>query len=175
MKTLIALLAIAAMLASFVQAQQNPSTSQPTPAQVPSAAASTAPCNKTAATPPRKPGYLENKMKALACKQNKNLCDVPSSPVEITGGTPDNKPCPANPVAGSIPVKAQPTPAPPIASTTAPSNVKPILVCPPKSTLIPGFPYCLNPDRSVVDAIALPASLSAPTAPAPAPPAQAQH
>lgn len=145
--------------------------------QQPPTPTTTIPCSKNTPAQPHKPGYLEKKAKALACKQNKQFCDLPSSPTEITGVTPDAKPCPANTVASPTQAKAQaqPTLAPSAAPATAPANSKPVLVCPPKSTLIPGYPYCMNPDHSLVDAIALPASLSAPAPPASAVPAQAQH
>jgi hypothetical protein len=54
------------------------------------------------------------------------------------------------------------TPAPSGLAAAASSNGKPVYVCPPKSTLIPNYPYCVYADRSVVDAIPLPANLSAP-------------
>jgi hypothetical protein len=175
MKTPITILLLAALFASFGQAQQTPSMSQPTPAQAQPAAASTAPC-KTTPAPPRKPGYMEKKLKALACKQNKQLCDLPSSPSEITGQTPDTKPCPVITAATPPVSKTQATPAPPSAPATASSKPAPVLICPPKFTLVPGFPYCVNADHSsVVDAISLPASLSAPAPPASAAPAPAQH
>jgi hypothetical protein len=169
MKTPIALPALAVLFAILTQAQQTPSTSQPSPVQAQTAAASTVPC-KSSAPQPRKPGWLEKKTKALACKQNKQACDLPSSPNDIFGGTPDAKPCPTNTAASPSPLKAQPIPALPTNTAT-----KPVYVCPPKATLIPGFPYCMYADHSTVDAIALPPSLSAPASPAPAAPAPAQH
>jgi hypothetical protein len=170
-----------AVFASFVaslaaSAQQTPSTSQPTPAQAQPAAASTVPCNKSAPAPPPKPGYLEKKARALACAHDKTLCDIPKSPDEVLGGPTDPKPCPAKP-ATLAPVKtqAQPTPAPSAIPVSAAASSKPVYFCPPKSSLISGFPYCLNPDGSVGDALPLPPGLSAPAPPASAAPAQAQH
>jgi hypothetical protein len=150
-------------------------TSLPTTTPVQSAAPSAAPCKATPATP-RKPGYVEKKLKALACKQNKQLCDLPSSPSEITGKTPDIRPCPVITAATPPVSKTQATPAPPSAPATASSKPAPVYICPPKFTLVPGFPYCVNADHSsVVDAISLPASLSAPAPPASVAPAPAQH
>jgi hypothetical protein len=156
--------------------QQTPSTSQPTPVQAQPAAASTAPCNKSAPDPQHKPGWLEKKARALACAHDKGLCDLPKSPDDALGTPTGGKPCPANPAtSATVKPQAQPTPTPPAVPALATTSNKPVLVCPPKASLIPGFPYCLNPDRSVVDAIALPPSLSAPAPPVPAAPAQAQH
>jgi hypothetical protein len=76
-------------------AQQTPSTSQPIPPQAQPATASTAPCNKAASGQPHKPSWIETKAKKLACAQNKNLCDLPPSPTDIIGITPDAKPCPS--------------------------------------------------------------------------------
>jgi hypothetical protein len=149
-----------ALIAGYTMAQQAASTSQRMPAQTQSSAASTVPCNKPNPTPPRKPGYLEKKAKALACKQNKQFCDLPSSQQQITGAMPDAKPCPASTT---------------VNASAASANSKPILVCPPNSTLVPDFPYCLKPDHTTVDAIALPPSLSAPPPPVPAAPAPTQH
>jgi hypothetical protein len=182
-KFLVALAALAAPLA--VKAQQNPQTPQlpPAPAaQVQPSPASVAPCAKQAPPAPHKPGWLEKKAKAMACKQNKNLCDLPSSVKDATGETSAPPPCPVN-TASKPPAplvsKTDAAPAkPPVTASPAAGatgNGKPVYVCPPKSTLIPNFPYCLMPDRSVVDAIPLPANLSAPAPPASAAPAPAQH
>jgi len=109
MKKGMALSLLAAMLASPAShAQQTPSTSQPTPSQVQPATASTAPCNKAAAGQPHKPSWIEKKAKALACAQNKNLCDLPSSPTDIVGTAPEAKPCP--PTATQTTPAAQPAP-----------------------------------------------------------------
>lgn len=153
-KFLVALAALATPLA--VKAQQNPQPPQLPPATT--AQIQPTPCAKQAPPPPHKPGWLEKKATAMACKQNKNLCDLPSSVPDVTGQTPDAKPCPANtasnapapPKTNAAPAKP-PVPASPAAA--AASNGKPVYVCPPKSTLIPNFPYCLMPDHSVVDAI----------------------
>ena len=164
MKTSITYLALAALLTSTVgQAQQSPSTPQPTPT-------STAPCSKGAPAQQRQPGWLEKKAKAFACQQNKNLCDLPSSPSEITGGTPGDKPCPATTTASpASPPKAQL----PTSNTTTPapasSGTTPAYVCPPKSELIPGTPYCLTGDHTTVDAIPLPPGMSTPAPPAKTP------
>jgi hypothetical protein len=165
----------AILLVSLTSVGQQTSSTPPTP-QPTSAAASTVPCNKTIAPPPR-PGWLEKKARALACQKDKQFCDAPSSSADLLGGIPDAKPCPANTVAGQTPVKAQPQqpPAPTAAQASATANSKPALVCPPKATLIPGFPYCLKPDHTTVDAIPLPANLSAPASPASAAPAPVQH
>jgi hypothetical protein len=160
MKTTKLLSILAALLASSVsQAQQNLQPPQPTPQ--PHTQIQTTPCAPTP-PPPRKPGWLEKKAKALACQQNKAFCDLPSSASEFTGGTPETKPCPISP---ALPTKVQP-PVPP-ATTPGPTSPAPSLratyVCPPKTTLIPGTPYCLTGDHSTVDAIPLPPSLAAPT------------
>jgi hypothetical protein len=165
------LIPIALAAAVAAEARQTPPTpQQPQPAQSQSAPASTAPCGKQTPPPPPKPGWLEKKAKALACKQNKNLCDLPSSAAEVTGATPQPPPCPAN----TSPAPPTTKPAPPekdkpTVPSGAPASGKPVYVCPPKSTLIPNFPYCIYPDLSVVDAIPLPPSM---TTPAPAKPAQ---
>jgi hypothetical protein len=109
LKTHIKLLPLLALIASLSQAQQTPSTSQSAAAQTPPAPASTVPCAKPAPTQPHKPGWLEKKAKALACAQNKNLCDLPSSPTDIVGSTPEAKPCP--PAAAPTPPATQPAPA----------------------------------------------------------------
>ena len=95
---------IAILLASTVEAQQTPSTPQPTPTQ----AASTAPCTKAAPSQPHKEGWLEKKTRALACQKDKNLCDLPSSASDATGSTPDAKPCPTT--ATTTTPAAQPAP-----------------------------------------------------------------
>jgi hypothetical protein len=174
MRTKHSLQVIAALVVPLTLFAQQAATPQPTPAQGPNAPATTAPCSKTTPAPPRKPGYLERKARALACAHDKSLCDLPKSPDDVLGGTPDTKPCPASTVGGAAPAKApaQPAPAP---SASATANSKPVYVCPPKATLIPGFPYCLNPDHSVSDAIALPPSLSTPAPTASPAPATAQH
>ena len=167
MKTTKLLLILAALLASLMsQAQQ--SLQPPQPTQPPHTQAQPAPC-VPAPAPQRKPGWLEKKAKALACQQNKAFCDLPSSASEITGGTPETKPCPVNP---ALPTKVQPQ-VPPVTATSPAAqtpSAKPTYVCPPKTTLIPGTPYCLTGDHSTVDAIPLPPNLAAPTpAPSPAP------
>lgn len=166
MKTQIINLALAALLAPFGGVQQIPSTSQPTPAQAQPATATIAPCNKGTQAQPHKQGWAEKKLKALACAQNKNLCDLPSSPSEITGATPDAKPCPPKaPTTPAPPLKpqVQASPTPATGQATATAGGKPTFVCPPKTTLIPNTPYCLAADHTTVDAIPLPPSLAAPT------------
>jgi len=169
MKTIISLVCAVSLIASLgIEAQQTPSTSQLTLTQAQPASAPTTPCVKTAAAPPRKQSWIEKKAKALACQKNKNFCDIPASDSEITGGTPESKPCPVTPAsppkAQQVPPAATPVPAVPAVSS------KPTFVCPPKTTLIPGTPYCLTGDHSTVDAIPLPASLAVPTGtPSPAP------
>jgi hypothetical protein len=176
MKTKTALAVFAALVASLTAVGQQAATPQPTPAQASTAPATTAPCSKATPAPPHKPGYLEKKARALACAHDKSLCDLPKSPDEVLGGPTDPKPCPVSTAGSPSPAKAQPqtTPAPPAPPASATANSKPVYVCPPKATLISGFPYCLNPDHSVVDAIPLPAGLS-PAPPASAAPAPAQH
>jgi len=125
------------LLASLAEAQQTPPTTQP---QAP-------PCNTPAPAPPHKQGWLEKKARALACQQNKNLCDLPSSPADLTGTVPAQKPCNPAPAPAPAPTpKPQPVPAPP---------ATPDYVCPPKAKLIPNHPYCIYPDNTVVDAIPL--------------------
>jgi hypothetical protein len=173
MKTINCLLALAALLATASHAQQSPSTSQPTPVQAQPATAPAPPCNKATPSPARKPGWLETKAKALACKQNKNLCDLPSSSSDVLGSTPAAKPCPANAAANPTPAP-KPSPQPSPATTGAPpsASTKPTYVCPPNSTLIPGHPYCLMADHSTVDAIKLPPNMTTPAAPAQSQPQQ---
>jgi hypothetical protein len=179
MKNTHLLLTFAALMApAAVKAQQNPQpaqTLQPSQAQAASQQVA-APCAKQA--PPRKAGWLEKKAKAIACSHNKQLCDLPSSTDEVTGGTSNAKPCPANPVPNSPPTKsasaATDKPAIPTNAAVAPANNKPVFVCPPKTTLIPNYAYCLTADHTVVDAILLPPSLSS-APPAVAAPAPAQH
>lgn len=174
MKTTNLLLALAALAAPLALKAQ-----QPPQGQVQSAPASAAPCGKQTPPSPHKPTWLEKKTKALACKQNRNFCDLPSSTEEVTGATPQPKTCPASPAPISPTPKSATSekdkPAAPVnPATGTPSSGKPVLVCPPKSTLIPGFPYCVFPDRTVVDAMPLP-TVSTPAPPASAAPAPAQH
>ena len=150
MKKPIALLATVALLSSLSKAQQNPPTPQP----------QTIPCNNPVPVPPHKQGWLEKKARALACQQNKNLCDLPSSSGDLTGTPAGAKPCTPAPAP-----KAPAPPATPAPQTPPPANPKPAFVCPPKSTLIPNHPYCIYQDNTVVDAIPLPASAAAPTTP----------
>lgn len=138
------------LLASLAGAQQTPPTPQP---QAP-------PCNAPAPAPPHKQGWLEKKARALACQQNKNLCDLPSSPDDMTGTPAGAKPCIPAPAP-----KTPPPPAAPIPQAPAVPNAKPAFVCPPKSTLIPNHPYCIYPDNTVVDAIPLQASGTTTTTP----------
>jgi hypothetical protein len=164
----LATVVVAGLLGGYVSAaQQSSSPSQQTPAQGQPAPAAAPPCNKATPSPARKPGWLETKAKALACKQNKNLCDLPSSPSDITGSTSSAKPCPANTSSNAAPASKPPAQAP--ATTGAPpsASTKPTYVCPPKATLIPGYAYCLLPDHSTVDAIPLPPDMKTPAAPAP--------
>jgi hypothetical protein len=140
------------LLASLAGAQQTP---QPQPAP-----STTTPCNNPAPAPPHKQGWLEKKARDLACRQNKNLCDIPSSPDDITGTPSTPKPCTQTPTP-----KPPTPPAPPAPQAPTAPNAKPAYVCPPKTTLIPNYPYCIYPDHTVVDAIPLPASNAVPTAP----------
>ena len=128
------LAALAVPLAVFAQQQPQP-TQQP--------AVVTSPCTSNLPPPPHKQGWLEQKARELACQKNKNLCSLPSSPTDVTGTVPAQKPC--NPA---------PTPAPkPLPAPAQPAA--PDYVCPPKAKLIAGHPYCIYPDNTVVDAIPL--------------------
>src|ERR1700726_1861865 len=94
-KLLVALAVLTASLA--VKAQQNPQpiqSSQPSQIQVPSTSANAPPCGKQNPPPAHKPTWLEKKTKALACKQNNNFCDLPSSVGDAVGETPKSQPCP---------------------------------------------------------------------------------
>ena len=160
---------IASLASMAQQSPQQPQPTQPPPAQAQPAPASPVPCNKTASTPPHKPTWLETKTRAFACKQNKNLCDLPSSTTEITGGTPDTKPCPANATAKQVPPPKPQTQQAPNTTALSPSpaaGVAPPYVCPPNTILIPNHPYCLTADHSLVDAIPLPPGMTAPVSPA---------
>jgi len=170
MKTPITFLAFSTLLAGFSLAQQTPSTSQPASRPNQPTQSATVPCTKAAPSQPRKQGWLEKKARALACQKNKNLCDLPSSGPDITGQTPGSKPCPVSTAGGTAPALK---PQPQTSASAAPSATgdKPAYVCPPKTVLIPNTAYCLTADHLTVDAIALPASLAAPT-PAPKAPAQ---
>jgi hypothetical protein len=173
-KTILAILAVVIPL--IAAAQQTSSTPQPTPAQAPPAAMSTIPCTKSIPAQQRNPSYVEKKFKTLACKQNPQFCDLPSSPAEVTGVTPDAKPCPPPAAISAAPKpQTQPAPIPPAAQASATGSNKTTFACPPQTSLIPGFPYCLKPDHTTVDAIPLPASSSAPAPLAPTAPAPAQH
>jgi hypothetical protein len=155
MKTTTFLLALAALMApAAMKAQQNPQPIQaplPPQIQVQSAAANVPPCGKQSSPPAHKPTWLEKKTKALAYKQNKNFCDLPSSVGDAVGETPKPQPCPTT--SGPAPSTSKTAAAgpSPVASAT-PVPAKPVYVCPPKSSLIPNFPYCVFPDHSVVDA-----------------------
>lgn len=175
MKTTRHLLILAALLGPFAsQAQQSPQQPQPTqplPAQAQPATAPTVPCDKGVPNPPRKQGWAEQKTRAIACKHNKNFCGLPSSTPEITGETPEAKPCPATAppkqVAPSTP-QTQQTPNA-IAPPAPPATNKPPYVCPPNTILIPNHPYCLTADHSLVDAIPLPPGMTVPVSPAKTP------
>jgi len=178
-------IALAAGLAvsTLSSAQQIPQAPQPSQTQFqPAPTTSTQPCAQQAPpAPPRKPGWLEQKARALTCQKNKNLCGLPSSTGGITGQTPNPKPCPAstapNSPATKPAIREKGTPSTPAAPTTATAgNGKPVYVCPPKSVLIPNQPYCIRADRTVIDAIAVPSELlptlpPASSAPAPTQPA----
>jgi len=110
MRNTLSLIAFSLLLAPFAGAQQSSSTTQQTSAQAQPAAASTVPCANNAAAPQHKPGWLEQKAKALACKQNKNLCDLPSSPMDILGTAPDAKPCPPTSTSTTPPAQVAPVP-----------------------------------------------------------------
>jgi hypothetical protein len=176
MKTTTFLLILAALLASVAsRAQQSPQTPQPTQppsAQAQPATVSPVPCDKGVSNPPRKQGWAEQKTRAIACKHNKNLCGLPSSTPEITGGTPDTKPCPANATAKQVPPPKPQTQQAPNTTALSPSpaaGVAPPYVCPPNTILIPNHPYCLTADHSLVDAIPLPPGMTVPVSPAKTP------
>jgi hypothetical protein len=145
MKTPITLFFFFALLGSFIQAQQS---QQPQP-QAPPAPTQT-PCSNPAPSQPQKPSWLAKKAKDLACKQNRNLCDMPTDPTEVFG-TPSKPACTNAPAAAPKPQTPAPPPPP-----AAPAPAKPVYFCPPHSTLIAGYAYCLLPDHSTIDALPLP-------------------
>jgi hypothetical protein len=139
---------------AYGQSSYGQQAATPQPAQLPTTVtAPPAPCAKSAPSQPHKEGWLERKARDLACKKNSNLCSLPSSTDDAMGSAPSDKPCTPN-------LSPQPLalPATPAQQTGIP-NPKPELVCPPKSTLIPGQPYCIFSDRKVVDAIPLPSGI----------------
>jgi hypothetical protein len=144
------LLIFAAFVAFQANAQQ---AATPQPAQQQTAATTPTPCPIPGPTQPHKQGWLEKKARALACKQNSNMCDLPSSPNDFGGTTPAAKPC-----------TQTPAPKQPVTPPQVP-NAKPALVCPPKTVLIANTPYCLAADHTTVDAIPLPANQPLPAAP----------
>ncbi|HTV53588.1 MAG TPA: hypothetical protein VMI06_01595 [Terriglobia bacterium] len=106
MKTTIYFFALAALLASFSQAQQTPSTPQPTQQQTAPAAAGAIPCSNSAPPKPHNQGWLERKARALACQKNPQLCSLPNSTDDALGTA---KPCP--PTATPSTPTTQPAPA----------------------------------------------------------------
>jgi hypothetical protein len=121
----------------------------PQPAQQQTAATIPTPCKSPAPAQPHKPGWLEQKARAIACKKNASLCNLPSSVDDAMGTTGTAKPCTQSP--------APKPPAPGISAPQTPApNAKPALVCPPKTVLIANTPYCLAADHTTVDAIPLP-------------------
>ena len=125
---------LAVLLASLAslaqQSPQQPQPTQPQPAQAQPATASTVPCIKGASNPPHKQGWLEKKARTLACAKNKNLCDLPSSTTETTGGTPEAKPCPTNaPPKQVAPSTPQPPPAANLVVPSAPADNDEADVC----------------------------------------------
>jgi len=173
MKTTLLLLALLAPQAPAGWAQQS-APIQPPSLQAP---VKPAPCVPSKPKLPRwtkvqAPPWLQ---KQLARQQAKTGTTVdPNAPIQ---DALKPAPCPATKAAPAplpatsakqpaVPVKdSVAKPPAPAAPAAAPSN-KPATayVCPPKSTLIPNYPYCVFPDHSVVDAIPLPANLSAPAA-----------
>jgi hypothetical protein len=80
----------------------------------------------------------------------------PNLPVALP--KPEIKPCPAP--------TAPPVTAPATAAATPANNNKTMLVCPPNTTKIEGYSYCMKPDHTLVDAIQIPSpSLSNPAPP----------
>jgi hypothetical protein len=149
MRKALSVVAACALTVPTIMAQQPP-TPQPTQQQ---AATTATPCKSSAPSQPHKEGWLERKARYLACKNNSNLCDLPTSPIDATGTAPSDKPCTPNPQP-----KPQTLPATPAPQAITP-NPKSEFVCPPKATLIPGQPYCIFSDRKVVDAIPLPSGI----------------
>lgn len=165
-------LLLAAIVANFSQTQQIPSTLL-SAAQAQPATSSTTPCSKPAPSQPHKQGWIERQARALACKKNPQLCNLPSSTDDALGTTPDGKPCPVSTTGGTAPA-TKPVPQTPAAAQSPTTGDKPTYVCPPKTVLIPNTAYCLTADHSTVDAIPLPPSLAAPS-PAQKTPAQSTN
>jgi hypothetical protein len=128
---------------------------QTTPIQTTQPPANAQPC-----TP--QPGMTQNVHPENIKPLNKGLSKLGGVLSKTTGGAitapsaadiskatkPAPAPCPA-------PAVTAPPPAAPAVQT---QTAKPAFVCPPKSTLIPNYPYCIYPDNTVVDAIPLPAN-----------------
>lgn len=129
------------VLALQLAAGQQPVTPPPTQTQ---------PCTPQALPKPLKDIHPPSRFQQLLDKQRKRIQQQTGIDVPSTDDLKKDaqKSCPP-PAAQKPP--AAPVPAPP---------AKPVLVCPPKATLIPDHPYCLLPDRTVVDAIPLPASMT---------------
>lgn len=68
------------------------------------------PCVTTA--PAHKPNWFERKARALACKKDKSLCDLPSSVTDATGETakPNTAPCPVPSPSKAVPASSAPEP-----------------------------------------------------------------
>jgi len=117
------------------------------------------------------PDGLLNAFKKQQAKIEKQTGLTIPQPNPADSAKPAQKPAPCPPAAAVKP-PATPPVTPPVAAAQLPAAQgigKPVYVCPPKSTLIPNFPYCIYPDLSVVDAIPLPPGM---TTPAPATPAR---
>ncbi len=160
-KTILPLFAV--LLVTLTTYAQQAATPQPAPALTQPQAA---PCPATPQPPVQPPkGFhfdIPKQLKQTINQQRQKIQDKTGTTVP----SPDD-----------LKRQAQQQPCTPPKPTT-PANqppTKPAFVCPPKGQLLPNTSYCLLPDRTVVDAIALPPAFATPAPPAPAAPATAQH
>jgi hypothetical protein len=154
MNTKTTLTLAAALLVPSLKAQQNP---QPQP-QAPQM--KEAPCPPSLPKPPK--GIRFHLPKTMQDEINKKFAGITKTTgVELTPPSPAElakqaqKPCP-------LPTTA-PVTAPAPAAVTPTNDNKTMLVCPPNTTKLEGYSYCMKPDHTLVDAIQIPApSLSNP-------------
>jgi hypothetical protein len=158
---------VAALLVTPATYAQQAATPQQAPAQ-PQAA----PCNQTQPKPPKwlhsqAPPWLQQKLNKVQSKTGEGI-DPNQAAKEATKPAP----CPVpKPAPKPIPDPSQKPPAAPVPATAPAKEQAPILICPPKSVLVPGQKFCVFPDHRTVDAIPLPAG-TLPEQPKPAPPNQ---
>jgi hypothetical protein len=150
MKTSKLFLLLAALLGSAATYAQQAATPQPTQA-------SPTPCTQTQSKPPKwvhsqVPAWLQQKLNKVQSKTGQGI-DANQAAQEATKPAP----CPApKPVPKPVPDQNQKPATAPVPATTPVKEQTTILVCPPRSVLVPGQKFCVFPDNTTTDAIRLP-------------------